>query len=249
MIRQSRHERQSLGSDLPVSTDIGESQLEREEKKMYIRDKDKYQEVMGYFTMAEYCQVFLTSIYVRKDDSSHIPLIERGKLNRMPKEVAEEMDKIFSIAVKELEKWGDRPEEFFKKLETGEYDPISDFIDTSEMRNALGDVILRRVRITEGLYGDEGFERAKVLLPDVRDELHSFVRGLILHAMGRLSKAAEERGIPLSKLSELVQPKVSAIAEDGIAFATVFDDKAVDELKNTAEKKEKHSVTYDPAWG
>ena len=203
----------------------------------------------GYFTMAEYCQVFLTSRYVRESDDSHIPLIERGKLHRMPKTVAEEMDKIFSIAVEELERWGDQPEEFFKKLESGEYDPISDFIDSPEMRDALGEVIMRRVRITEGLDGNEGFDRAKELLPDVRDELHSFVRELILHAMGKLHKAASARGVPMNKLSETVKPKVSAIAEDGIAFATVFDDEAVNKLKDKAEKDEKHSVTYDPAWG
>lgn len=216
---------------------------------MYIRDNESYKETKGYFTMAEYCQVFLTSKFVREEDDSHIPLIERGKLHRMPREVAEEMDKIFAVAVKELEKWGARPEDFFKKLEEGEYDPISDFIDTTEMRDALGNVIMRRVRITEGLRGEEAFARAKKLLPEVRDELHTFVRELLLHAMGKLAKAAEVRGIPLDKISDLVKPKVSAIAEDGIAFSTVFDDEAVKKLQKDSEKKEKQSIDYDPGWG
>jgi len=216
---------------------------------MYIRDKESYKATEGYFTMAEYCQVFLTSRYVREEDDSHIPLIERGKLHKMPREVADEMDKIFSMAVKELEKWGDKPEEFFKKLEGGEYDPISDFIDTPEMRDALGNVIMRRVRITEGVRGSDAFDRAKELLPEVRDELHGFIRELLLHAMGKLYKAAMQREIPMDKISELVQPKVQAIAEDGIAFSTVFDDDAVKRLQKDSNEKEKHSVTYDPAWG
>ena len=219
------------------------------ELNMYIRDNEGYKTEEGYFTMAEYCQVFLTSRYVRDKDESHIPLIERGKLHRMPKEVAEEMDTVFSMAVKELEKWGDKPEDFFKKLEDGEYDPISDFIDTSEMRDALGNVIMRRVRITEGMRGNEAFDRAKQLLPEVRDELHSFIRELLLHAMGKLHKAAMQRGVPMDKISELVKPKVSAIAEDGIAFSTVFDDEAVKELLKDSKKKEERAVTYDPAWG
>ena len=57
--------------------------------------------------------------------------------------VCKEMDEMFNIAVRELEKFADAPEQFFKKMESSEYDPISDFIDTDEMRNALGNVIMR----------------------------------------------------------------------------------------------------------
>ena len=70
----------------------------------FIRDKGdkKREEVMELFDMAEFCQVFLTAHYIRNDDESYIPLIQRGKLDRMPKEVAEEMDNMFILAVKEL---------------------------------------------------------------------------------------------------------------------------------------------------
>ena len=101
------------------------------------------------FQMAEYCQVFLTARYI-KDGTDHefIPLIQRGRLDRMPKEVVEEMDEMFTLAVKELEKWGDNPSGFLKKLEDGVGDPISEYIDRPEMRNALGNVIMRKLRVT-----------------------------------------------------------------------------------------------------
>ena len=74
----------------------------------FIRDTGdkKREKVMELFDMAEFCQVFLTAHYIRKGDDSYIPLIQRGRLDRMPKEVAEEMDSMFTLAVKELEKMG-----------------------------------------------------------------------------------------------------------------------------------------------
>ena len=135
----------------------------------FIRDKGdrKREEVMELFNMAEFCQVFLTAHYIRNDDDSYIPLIQRGKLDSMPKEVAEEMDNMFLMAVKELEKMGDDPETFMKKARESDYDPVSDYIDTPEMKNALGNVIMRRLRISEGIHDeDEAYERAKELYTD-----------------------------------------------------------------------------------
>ena len=62
--------------------------------------------VLEMFQMAEFCQVFLTARHIKDGtDDEFIPLIERGKLDRMPKEVAEELDLMFKMAITELEKW------------------------------------------------------------------------------------------------------------------------------------------------
>src|SRR5210317_2060120 len=95
--------------------------------------------VVEMFQMAEFCQVFLTARHIKDGtDDEFIPLIQRGKLDRMPKEVAEELDLMFNMAITELEKWGDNPKGFFEMLEKAEDDPVSEFIDRPEMRNALG---------------------------------------------------------------------------------------------------------------
>ena len=220
---------------------------------MYVRDKNFDGDETDFFTMAEYCQVFLTAHFIKEDKEDHIPLIERGRVGRMSKEIGDivckEMDEIFNIAVSELEKFGYAPEQFFKKMESSEYDPISDFIDTDEMRNALGNVIMRRLRITAGIRGDEAFDEAKRRLGEVRDSLHTFVSALIMHAMERLVKNSGKRGIPLSQLSTVVKPKIEAIGEGGLHFSSNFDMSKVEKIQETEKKKEKEKVRYDPAWG
>ena len=82
----------------------------------FIRDKGdrKRNEVMEMFDMAEFCQVFLTAHYIRNGDDSYIPLIQRGRLDRMASEVADEMDAMLKLAVIEIEKMGDNPKAFME---------------------------------------------------------------------------------------------------------------------------------------
>ena len=222
----------------------------------YIRKDSEFEKIATVeemFQMAEFCQVFLTARYVREGDDSFIPLIERGRLERMPSEVIEEMDVMFHMAVKELEKWGDNPAGFMEKLESGEYDPVSDFIDTPEMRNALGNVIMRRLRISRGLHDeDEAFEEAKKLMPEVRDLMHAFVSANLLSAMDALAKEVSKSGISFEGLSEKVDVHVSVIDDRGLGLGYKLKPGALaqaEEEKAKKAKEEAKSVKYDPAWG
>ena len=218
----------------------------------FIRDKGdrKRNEISEMFDMAEFCQVFLTAHYIRNGDDSYIPLIQRGRLDRMPSEVADEMDAMLKLAVVELEKMGDNPKEFIESR--GEdYDPVSDFIDTPEMKDALGNTIMRRLRITEGLHDEEeAYERAKELMPEVRDALHTFVAGNLSQTMFNLVKELGQTGLKdLSRVSELVEPKVAMIDDKGLAFSAEIDRKKLDEILSNSKEKEATKVKYDPAWG
>ena len=86
---------------------------------MYVRDRNFDGDETDFFTMAEYCQVFLTAHFIKEDKEDHIPLIERGRVGRMSKEIGDivckEMDEMFNIAVRELEKFADAPEQFSRK--------------------------------------------------------------------------------------------------------------------------------------
>jgi len=202
------------------------------------------------FSMAEYCQVFLTAHYIKNgEDDGFIPLIERNKLDRMPKAVAEEMDLIFQMAIKQLENWGDHPEEFFRKMEIGEIDPVSDFIDAPEMRNALGNVVMRRLRIEEGIRDEEAFDEAKKILPEMRDNLHTFVSEIMLNAIKNVAKDLMKNEIPFDKASEIFNPRVKAIAHEGIITDANPNRAKMDELRKKQKASNEKKVRYDPAWG
>jgi hypothetical protein len=219
----------------------------------FIRDNgDKTREdVAEMLDMAVFCQVFLTAHYIRNDDETYIPLIQRGKLDRMPKEVAEEMDHMFSLAVSELEKMGEDPEEFMNRAREENYDPVSDYIDSPEMKNALGNVIMRRLRITEGLHNeDEAYERAKELMPVVRDAMHQFVAMNLAQAMKNIVEALGKRGLKdLSQVSKLIKPRVAMIDDGAIGFSAEIDQEALDELLSDTSEADKKKVKFDPAWG
>jgi len=221
---------------------------------MFIRDdedkSDGPSRTDKLFSMAEYCQVFLTAHYIKNgEDDGFIPLIERGKLDRMPKSVAEEMDLIFQMAIKQLEKWGDNPEEFFRKMEIGEIDPVSDFIDAPEMRNALGNVVMRRLRIEEGIRDEEAFEEAKKILPEMRDNLHTFVSEIMTNAIKNVAKDLLRNEIPLDKASEIFNPRVKAITHQGIITDANPNRTKMKELREQQKASSEKKVRYDPAWG
>lgn len=221
---------------------------------MFIRDDEDMNDGPSrtdkLFSMAEYCQVFLTAHYIKNgEDDGFIPLIERHKLDRMPKAVAEEMDLIFQMAIKQLEKWGEDPGEFFRKMEIGEIDPVSDFIDAPEMRNALGNVVMRRLRIEEGIRDEEAFDEAKKILPEMRDNLHTFVSEIMLNAIKNVAKDLMKNEIPFDKASEIFNPRVRAIAHEGIITDANPNRAKMDELRKEQKASSEKKVRYDPAWG
>lgn len=219
----------------------------------FIRDdKDKKRsEVADLFDMAEFCQVFLTAHYIRNGDDSYIPLIERGKLDRMPSEVADEMDAMLKLAVTELKKVGSDPQQFMETTDLANYDPVSDFIDTPEMRDALGNVIMRRLRITEGLHDEEeAFERAKELMPEVRDAMHAFVAGNLVQTMMGLLKQLAETGLrDFSRIDEIVEPRVAMVDDNALAFSAEINKKLLEEIVSESKDTEEKKVKFDPAWG
>ena len=219
----------------------------------FIRDtgNKKREEVMELFDMAVFCQVFLTAHYIRNGDDTYIPLIERGKLDRMPKEVAEEMDSMFALAVQELDKMGENPEEFMKRSKDENYDPVSDYIDTPEMKNALGNVIMRRLRITEGLHDeDEAYERAKELMPEVRDAMHQFVAMNLGQAMYNIVEELGKRGLKsLEGVSKLITPRVAMIDDGAIGFSAEINKEELEKVLASSSEKEEKKVKFDPAWG
>ena len=219
----------------------------------FIRDNknEKREKVNDMFDMAEFCQVFLTAHYIRNNDDSYIPLIQRGQLERMPKEVAEEMDNMFSLAVKELEKMGENPEAFMKRAREENYDPVSDYIDTPEMKDALGNVLIRRLRITEGIHDeDEAYERAKELLPDVRDAMHQFVAMNLAQAMHNIVEELGKRGLKdLSGVSKLITPRVAMIDDNAIGFSAEINKEELDKVLAESSEEETTKVKFDPAWG
>mgnify|MGYP006883087609 FL=1 len=221
---------------------------------MFIRDDEDMNDGPSrtdkLFSMAEYCQVFLTAHYIKNgEDDGFIPLIERNKLDRMPKAVAEEMDLIFQMAIKQLEKWGEDPGEFFRKMEIGEIDPVSDFIDAPEVRNALGNVVMRRLRIEEGIRDEEAFDEAKKILPEMRDNLHTFVSEIMLNAIKNVAKDLMKNEIPFDKASEIFNPRVKAIAHEGIITDANPNRAKMDELRKEQKASSEKKVRYDPAWG
>lgn len=87
-------------------------------------------------------------------------------------------------------------------------------------------------------------------MPEVRDALHTFVAGNLSQTMFNLVKELGQTGLKdLSRVSELVEPKVAMIDDKGLAFSAEIDRKKLDEILSNSKEKEATKVKYDPAWG
>ena len=223
---------------------------------MYVRD-NKRGTGDDFFQMEEYCSVLLMARYIReagedfeKDlQDTFIPIVGRGQLDRMPEEVAEEFDRILQLVVATLEQAGTETEEFFAKLETGEYDPVGDVVNSKEMVNAMGNVIIKRLGIREGLRGDAAFARAKELLPRVKDEMMNFIGQMMMGAFHDIGRAAHEQNIPLDRATKILKPRVHRIAAQGIAVETAVDMGALKKLERGEKKPDKDTSTkFDPSY-
>ena len=220
---------------------------------MFVRDKTEEED--EFFTMAEYCSVLVMAKYIREAGNefeeslsqTFIPLIRRGELHRMPKEVAEEFDRILQLVVEDIEKAGVNEKEFFSKLEMGEYDPVADVVDAPEMVHAMGNVMMKRLRVTEGLRGEECFLRATEMLPRVKNEMLKFLGGLMMQAFFDLGGAASKQGIPLNKATKILKPRVIKISDMGVMIETRVDGKIlkrIAEEKKPEPKRDQHDPSY-----
>ncbi len=218
---------------------------------MYIRDR--YNNRDDFFRMEDYCSVLLMARHIREAgdnfaevlNKTYIPVIRRGQLDRMPEEVAEEFDRILQRVVQELEKAGTNTEEFFSKLESGEYDPVGDVVNSEEMVNAMGNIVMKRLRTREGVRGDEAFARAKEVLPRVKDEMMRFIGDMMMGAFHDMGRAAKERDIPLDQATKLLKPRVTRIGEQGIAVETAVDIGELKKLQRDPASDKKQDSTFD----
>ena len=217
----------------------------------FVRDNEvkEVSDAVKLFQMAEFCEVFLAARRIKNDDTEFIPMIQRGKLDKMPAETAEEMDAMFKMAVRELEKCSGDPRAFFEKLEKGEYDPVSDFIDTDIMKDALGFVIMRRLRVNRGIVDEEEqYTEAKKIFNSVRDSMHRMVSETMIHAMSNLAEEVVKKELKFDDLSKHIEVKLSMVNDQGFAFSAEIKPSAFEAVEKSKKDKKKE-VEYDPAWG
>ena len=108
---------------------------------------------------------------------------------------------------------------------------------------------MRRLRIEEGIRDEEAFDEAKKILPEMRDNLHTFVSEIMLNAIKNVAKDLMKNEIPFDKASEIFNPRVKAIAHEGIITDANPNRAKMDELRKEQKASSEKKVRYDPAWG
>lgn len=201
--------------------------------------------------MEDYCSILLYAKYVReaKGDMSKlnpkvIPFVRRGGIASMPEEVCDEFDKILQEVLMTIEVIDADPDGFMEKLALGDVDPIGEVINAPEITQALGNVMVRKLRITDRLSGDEAFDKAKELVPKVRGELSQFIGQFMFNGIFDLAEEAKKLGIPLNQVTKVLEPKVTRISREGIGVETFVNHDAVTEITKNEEPKKSDS-SYD----
>jgi hypothetical protein len=219
----------------------------------YVDDRSKDQSIINnMFGMAEFCQVFLTAKHIREGDDSFIPFIKRGELEKMPKEVVEEMNKMFMIALTELEKFGDNPKGFIEQMKEGSYDPFDEFIKQPVIRDAIGNVLIRKLRVSRGLRGQEAIDEAKRLLPEAQQMMRGFVGNNVTQAMDALAQKIMELDLGFDNLSDKIEAEVTMIDDNGIGFGASIKPevaKRAQKKLKTKQKEDKKNFEFDMGWG
>ena len=227
------------------------------EKLSNIFERDKInRDENTLFSMADYCNVLLYAHMIREageDFESElarkfIPLIMPGKLHNMPEEVAVEMDRILQRALTEIEGMADNVAGFFESLESGEYDPVREMVNSPEMVQAMGNVMMRKLSVTEGVRGDAAFERARLLMPEVKQEMLKFVGGMLMHAIMEIGSDADQKGIPLSRVSEVIKPRVVKIAEQGCMIESAIDKRILKKIAQENQDEKPDKTKFDPSY-
>jgi len=203
--------------------------------------------------MEDYCSVLLYARYVREADgdisklnSKMVPMITRGGLAGMPEEVCDEFDLILQKIVETVEVIDADTQVFMSALELGDVDPIGDVVNTPAVTQALGNVMIRKLRVTDGLRGDDAYKEAKRLLPRAKTQLTKFMGEFMFRGIYELLSEARINGIPLSQATKIMEPRVTHISREGIAVATKVD---IDELQRIATEISENPSSYDPMHG
>ena len=202
--------------------------------------------------MADYCSVLLMAKHIRESDNdlskvnlSEVPLIRQGGLNSMPEDVAEEFDAMFQSVVKILEEVDKDHEEFFNKLALAEIDFVGDIVNSPAFGQAMGNVLMRKYRVSRGYSMDEAYEDAKKDFAIIKDEMMKFIGGLLMNCFESLGSEATKRKIPLKHASRLLHPKVMRIEEKGVFVETALD---MAELK-ALDDSDENIGNFDPSFG
>lgn len=202
--------------------------------------------------MEDYCSILLYARYVREVDGDMsklnpklIPIIRRGGISNMPEEVCEEFDSILQTVLKTIEVIDEDPQGFLDKLATGDVDPIGEVIKTPEVKQALGNHVMRKLRLTDRLTGDAAFEKTKELMPKLESELTQFMGAFMFNGIYDLAQEAKELGIPLKQVSKVLEPKVTRLSRQGIGVETFVDHDALETVMAKPAKEEKDANRYD----
>ena len=228
--------------------------MSKTRKDVFVRRKDPFgrKRTNKIFDMADYCSVLLMAKTIRESKNdlskvnlSEVPLIRPGGLNSMPEEVAEEFDTMFQSVVNLLEEVDKDHEEFFNKLTMGEIDFVGDVVNSDEFTQAIGNVLMRKYRISKGYSMDEAYVDAKKDFSAVKDEMMNFIGSLLMNCFESLGAEATKRKVPLKYASKLLHPKVMRIEANGVMVETALDMNEWNALKETEEPPK----GFDPSFG
>lgn len=202
--------------------------------------------------MADFCSVILLAKIIRESENdlskvnlSEVPLIKAGGLNSMPEDVAEEFDSMFQKIVELLEEVDKDQEEFFNKLALGEIDFVGDVVNSPAFSQAIGNVLMRKYRVSRGYSMDEAYADAKKDFAQVKDEMMKFIGGLLMNCFESLGSEATKRNIPLKHATRLLHPKVMRIEEKGVFVETGLDMSELAAIKDSGEI----DADFDPSFG
>lgn len=207
---------------------------------MYRRNKKNNSPLKKYlpdgdvFTMEDYCSILLM---IRRLDAvdgdiaainlNDVPLISRTGLEEMPDDVAEEFDKIINSVNSVIERAVQNPETFQESLIMGDLDFVGEYVNRDQVTQAIGNVLLRKIRLSEGLYGEEAFAEAKSRLSAAKDDFMKFVTGTMGQALEAITHSAVKAGISPEDAANAVSSRVEVITKEGLGVNTSIDRSAI----------------------
>ena len=187
---------------------------------MYIRDKDRFefkdQEMdHDFFMVPEICSVLYVAKLIRETEGDiKMPQLFSSDLEDVPEAVPEEVDRILKQTLELIEQCSIDGKDISFEIKMGNIHPVGDIVNSPEMKQALGEVIMSRLGSYERLTGERAYERAKEIYPEIRDKLEMIFEGFMRQAYNDLTKQAREINIPLTDISNHLESRLVAIDPD-----------------------------------
>jgi len=216
---------------------------------MYIRDKEAFERMermmdTDFFHIPEICSVLYVAKLIRESDGKPIKmpaLIDRD-LDGMPDDVAEELDRIMLDTVLLIQEQSRKGKDLAQEVQSGNEHPVGDMINTPEMKQALGEVIINRLGSYERLHGDEAYKRAREIYPEIRDKLEMIFQMWMSKMYSDVINAAQSNNIPLTDATKYFKPRLEAIDPEGGFLASMNID--VDDLTSPEWKEGSTDPSY-----